>query len=347
LPGRRFLITGGSGFIGINLARYLLSLGYGVSTLDLVDFEYPEREQVAAVKGDVRDPNSVLLAMRQVDVVINAAAALPLDQSVHILSTALDGTRNVLEAACKLGVERVIHVSSTAVYGIPDHYPLSENDIASGVGAYGRAKVGAEHICNEYRKRGLCVPILRPKTCVGPERLGLFALLFDWAHDGRNFPIVGSGKNCYQLLDVEDLSAAIVACATLDAGRVNDTFNVAAERFTTIREDFQSVLDCAGFGKRVVTLPAQPATLVLRVLARLGLSPIYDRLCRTIVLDSSVSIDRAERKLGYRPKFSNKEALARNYRWYVDHLAQFKRSSGISHRVPWNQGILRLAKLAF
>ena len=102
------------------------------------------------------------------------------------------------------------------------------------------------------------MPILRPKTFVGPERLGAFALLYDWAKDGRNFPVIGSGKNRYQLLDVEDLCAAIWLCMTKDRATVNDTFNIGAKQFATIREDFQAVLDAAGFGKQDRQLACGP-----------------------------------------------------------------------------------------
>ena len=60
-----------------------------------------------------------------------------------------------------------------------------------------------------------------------------------------------------------------------------------------------------------------------------------------------VGIEKAERVLGYKPRYSNKDALVRNYRWYVEHLDQFQNASGVSHRVPWKQGILRLAKVFF
>src|SRR5215213_8947867 len=152
---QRVLITGGAGFLGINLARHLLSRGYAIASFDV------------------------------------------------------EGIRNVLDASLRHGVKRFVHVSSTAVYGIPDHHPLYETDRLEGVGPYGQAKIQAELICLEYRARGMTVPIIRPKSFVGPERLGVFALLYDWAYTGHNFPMIGSGDNRYQLLDVEDLCDAI------------------------------------------------------------------------------------------------------------------------------------------
>jgi nucleoside-diphosphate-sugar epimerase len=344
---KTFLITGGAGFLGINMARYLLARGHKVVSLDIAEFDYPERDQVTLHTGDIRDRAAVDRAIVGVDMVIHTAAALPLYTPEDIYSTDIDGLRVVLDSAKAHNVERMIHISSTAVYGIPDHHPLLEDDRLQGVGPYGEAKVKAEEICEDYRKLGMCVPVIRPKSFIGPERLGVFALFYDWAKDGKNFPMLGSGNNRYQLLDVEDLCAAIYLAATLDRERVNDTFNIGAEKFTTMKEDYQAVLDYAGHGKRIIPLPAGPAIWTLRLLEKLHLSPLYKWVYETASTDSFVSIDKAKRVLGWQPQYSNKDALVRNYIWYIEHLHEFENKSGVSHRVPWSQGILKVAKVMF
>ena len=341
------LITGGAGFLGINLVRYLREKGIQVVSLDVAPFDYPERESVRVLDGDIRDVEVVRAAMEGVDLVVHAAAALPLYSAEEIFSTDVDGIRNVLEAAYDTGIDRFIHISSTAVYGIPDHHPLKEDDQLYGVGPYGEAKIAAEEICQEFREKGMCVPIIRPKSFIGPERLGVFALFYDWAKDGKNFPMLGSGKNRYQLLDVEDLCAAIFLAATLPSSRVNDTFNIGATEFATMKEDYQAVLEFAGHGKRIIPLPAAPAIWTLRLLERLGISPLYKWVYETAATDSSVDVAKAQRILGWNPKYSNQDALVRNYAWYIDNLGDFEGSSGVSHRVPWSQGILKLAKVFF
>ena len=233
------------------------------------------------------------------------------------------------------------------VYGIPDHHPLREDDPLEGVGPYGIAKVQAEEICASFREQDMCVPIIRPKSFVGPERLGVFALFYDWAKDGHGFPMIGDGKNRYQLLDVEDLCQAIHLTLTKPAEIAGDTFNIGAKEFATMREDYQAVLDRAGFGKKVRGFPAAPLILALRLLEALKLSPLYKWVYETASKDSFVSIEKAEQKLGYTPRYSNIDALVRNYDWYLANLAQFGGASGVSHRVPWNQGILALAKQLF
>jgi nucleoside-diphosphate-sugar epimerase len=344
----RFLITGGAGFLGINLIRYLINKGHKCLSLDIADFDYEDvLDKVEVIQGDIRDFELVNRACRDIDIVVHTAAALPLYTKEEIMSTDIGGTKNVLEASLKNNVSRFIHVSSTAVYGIPDHHPLVEDDKLDGVGHYGKAKIEAENICLEYRKKEMCVPIIRPKSFIGPERLGVFALLYDWAKDGKGFPMIGNGKNRYQLLDVEDLCDAIYLCVEVDSKKANDTFNVGAKEFTTMREDYQAVLDKAGFGKKIVGLPAWPVIWTLRILEFFKLSPLYKWVYETASKDSFVSIEKAEKVLGYTPKFSNKDALVRNYQWYLDNLKNFEKSSGVSHRVPWKQGILKLAKIFF
>ena len=338
------LITGGAGFLGINLVRHFLSLGWRVRVIDRELFDYPEASNVEVITGDIRDENAMNKAARGMDFVVHTAAALPLHSDDEIFSVDVEGTRTVLAASLAAGAKRVVHISSTAVYGVPDHHPLTEDDALVGVGSYGQAKIEAEGIAEQFRQE-LPVTILRPKSFIGPERLGVFALLYDWAASGANFPIPGKGANLYQYLDVADLCDLVEICLTIDAQLANDTFNVGAENFGTFKGDFQSVLNRAGFGKRVLSFPAMPAIYLLRFLDRFGLSPLYRWVYETAVKESFVSIEKAKNVLGFQPKYSNEEALARNFDWYQANKESFAGKTGKTHRVPWKQGILGLLKL--
>jgi nucleoside-diphosphate-sugar epimerase len=345
----KVLVTGGAGFLGINLIRYLHERGHECVSLDIADFDYPDmKDRITIIKGDIRDAKAVERAMEGVDQVVHTAAALPLYSAEDIYTTDVVGTRVLLEEALKCRIDRFVMISSTAVYGIPDHHPLYEDDKLIGVGPYGQAKIQAEMVCLEYRAKGLTVPIIRPKSFIGPERLGVFALFYDWAYTGHNFPVLGKGKNRYQLLDVEDLCAAIYLTMTLPTEKVNDTFNIGAKVFTTLKKDYQAVLDAAGHGKKIVPIPAATLSIwLLRGLEALHLSPLYKWVYETVTKDSFVSIEKAERVLGYKPQYSNRDALVRNYRWYVDHLKDFEGQTGVSHRVPWKQGALTILKRVF
>jgi Nucleoside-diphosphate-sugar epimerases len=341
-------ITGISGFLSINLVRYLLARGYtDISGIDLVDFDYPERDKITFLQGDIRNKEDLKKSMAGADIVIHTAAALPLYSPEDIYSTDIIGSRNVMEEALAVGAKRFIHISSTAVYGVPDHHPLYEEDRVDGVGPYGEAKVEAEKICREYRDKGMIVSTIRPKSFIGPERLGVFAIFYEWASEGHGFPMIGNGKNRYQFLDVEDLCSAIYACMTLDPALVNDTFNVGAANFTTMKEDYQVVLDAAGFGKKIVTFPAKPVIAVLKVLEFLKLSPLYPWIYETAATDSFVSIEKAEEMLNFTPQHSNQDALLRNYKWYIENKSKFTGGTGVSHRLPWKQKALKLVKIFF
>lgn len=344
-------ITGGSGFLGINLIRDLLLRGVEeIRSLDLVAFSYPEatHPRIKTTIGDIRDRSTVRQFVIGCTEIIHAAAALPLYSKEDIFSTDIEGSKIIVEEALAAGVKRFVHISSTAVYGIPNHHPIYESDPLVGVGPYGIAKIEAEKACTWARDKGtMTVSILRPKSFIGPERLGVFTLLYDWAKTGHNFPMIGSGNNRYQLLDVDDLCSAIHACLTLPTAQVNDTFNIGAKSFMTMKEDYQVVLDQAGFGKRIIGTPAWPVIWTLRFLEALHLSPLYKWVYETASEDSFVAIDHAEAQLGFTPRYSNQQALLRNYAWYVTNIKTFEHVSGVSHRVPWKQGVIGLIKAFF
>jgi nucleoside-diphosphate-sugar epimerase len=217
-----------------------------------------------------------------------------------------------------------------------------------GVGAYGATKIRAERICEQYRsKRDMCVPILRPKTFAGEKRLGVFQILCDWVKSKKNIPIVGSGNNRYQLLHIDDLVEAIYMVSTMPRDVVNDTFNVGATEFGTMKSDLQSLLDYAGFGKKVIPIPSSLVIPILKLLERFHLSPLYEWIYETTDKEHYVSVDKIQNKLGWQPKKSTADVWIDTYKWYLDEYAGKKVETGISHRVAWEQGILKLAKVFF
>ncbi len=315
-----------------------------------LDLQPPDPADAASgiehVQGDIRDPALVRRAAAGADVVIHAAAALPLWKPGEIQTINVDGTRTVLEACAALKVPRLIHVSTTAVYGIPGRGPLVETDPLEATDDYSRSKIAAEEIATSFRDR-LCVPVLRAKLVVGPGRLGIFDLIFDWARRGKHIPILGDGANLYQMVHVDDVSSAAWRAATLPPDVAGDTFNIAAERYGTVRQDFQALLDHAGFGRSVVGLPAGPVTAALWVLEHLGLSPLSRSIYGAAGKISFVSIEKAKRRLGWAPQHSNADALAQSYDWYVAHFEEFQGKAGVTHRSPLKQGALAIVRAFF
>jgi nucleoside-diphosphate-sugar epimerase len=339
----RWAISGGAGFLGLHLARRLLADGHAVRSLDLAPLDDPELEAaLEEVRGDIRDPAAVRRLAEGSDVLVHAAAALPIRGSGReIRSVNVEGTATLLSAALEVGVGRVLLISSTAVYGVPKTHPIDETAPLQGVGHYGRSKIEAEEVARDCRRRGLAVAIIRPKTFIGPERLGVFEILFDWIREGRRIPVLGDGSNRYQLLAVEDLVDAIILAA--GPGAAGETLNIGAREFGTVRVDLEALIDHAGSQSRLRPLPIRPAELTLRALELARLSPLAEWHYKTAHRDSFVDVSRAQRLLGWEPRYSNAEALTRTYDWYLANRDRIS-SAGTTHRVPWNQRALGLLK---
>jgi len=340
------LITGGAGFLGYHLAQFLKKKGHTLTLLDLHAFdkkEYPGNYNL--VIGDVRDKRLVYSLAKRADVIIHAAAALPLEKAEEIRTTTVNGTRIVLQAALKNKVKRVIYISSTAVYGIPKVHPIYETDTLVGVGPYGESKIKAEQLCRQHIKKGLSVTIIRPKTFVGTGRLGVFEILFDWVHDGKKIPAIGSGNNKYQLLEVDDLVAAIYCAVTSRSKKMNTEFNIGAGEYGTVKSDLETLFKSAKSGSKIFPVPSLFVKTPLRILEALHLSPLYRWVYDTADKDSFVSIEKAKKILKWKPKYSNAQALIRSYCWYLKHYKNIKsKRAGFTHTVGWKQGALGIVK---
>ena len=241
----RWAISGGAGFLGLHLARRLLADGHEVRTLDLAPLDdagleargrgAPRRHPLggrlpAAGRGGrrarARGRGAADPGLARVD---------PLGQRRRHR----DAARGRVGSGCRGGI---VLVSSTAVYGIPKVHPIHEDSPLVGVGWYGESKIEAEEVTRDFGRRGLEFAIVRPKTFIGPERLGVFEILFDWIREGRRIYVLGSGHNRYQLLAVEDLVDAIVLAAERPEA-AGETVNVGAKEFGTVREDLGALID--------------------------------------------------------------------------------------------------------
>jgi nucleoside-diphosphate-sugar epimerase len=336
------LITGGTGFLGCHLSRMFLGEKYKVILYDNAPLDAQDLiGKVTYVKGDIRDHPTLAASLKNVDFVVHAAAALPIVvEKEEIFSVNIDGTQTVLDACLKNKIKRLVFISSTAVYGIPRHLPEPETAPIDPIGFYGQSKIQGEKLCMEYDKKGLQVNILRPKTFLGPERLGVFQLWFEAIYAGHPVFILGNGNNHYQLLTVSDV------CDAIEKGLTSKThgevFNIGAKDFGTWRQDLSAVIKHAKSGSKIIGFPVLPSQFALGVLETLRLSPIAAWHYKTLPVDSYVDISKAEKTLGWHPKISNQELLIESYDWYAKHRGEIIGRVGNTHRVGWNFGALNL-----
>lgn len=335
------LVTGGSGFLGMYLVAALRAAGKSVRVLD-VNVPADRPADVELVQGDIREPGVVARAVAGVTCVYHAVATVPLAKDrAAFWSVNQGGTAAVLEAALQAGVAKVVHISSSAVFGVPAANPVTEETPVSPAEEYGRAKAAAEEVCLAYATRGLDVSIIRPRTIMGPGRMGIMQILFEWVREGVNVPVLGAGDNRYQFIHAADLVDACLAAARPGAR----LYNLGAERFGTMRETLEGLVKHAGTGSRVRSVPMGLAVAGMNLTSALGLSPLggYHALMygRALWFD----IGRAQTELGFAPRYSNVEMFCETYDWYVRERETVLGSKNLSsHRSPVAQGALRLLR---
>ncbi len=344
---KNVFITGGAGFLGVHLARRFLKDGNKVTLFDLADLDAQDLiGKVDFVKGDIRNTKALQKALKNQHFVVHAAAALPIQQSKKLIfSVNVDGTKNVLDSALQNKIMRLVFISTTAVYGVPKHLPETEEAPLDPIGYYGESKIAGENLCRDYIKKGLQINIIRPKTFLGPERLGVFELWFEAIYSGKKVFILGDGNNPYQLLAVSDVVDAIEKA--LSSRIHGEIFNIGAKEFGTWKTDLGAVIKEAKSKSRIFGFPVLPSQIILGILESVHLSPIAAWHYKTIAVPSYVSTEKAEKLLNWHPKKSNKDLLIESYKWYSKHRGEIIGKVGTGHRVGWNFKVLNLIKRFF
>jgi nucleoside-diphosphate-sugar epimerase len=336
------LVTGGSGYFGSILVDRALERGDKVRILDLNPPDARPGAAVDAIVGDVRDLDVVRAASDGVDVVLHNVAQVPLAKDRELFwSVNVVGTANVLLAARQAGVAKVVSTSSSAIFGIPDHNPVVEDTPPKPLEAYGRAKLEAEVLCREAAATGLDVSIVRPRTILGHGRLGIMAILFEFVAEGAPVFVLDGGHNRYQFVHAEDLADACLLAGDRPGAA---TYNIGATEFGTMRETLQALVDHAGTGSRVRSLPSAPASLGMQVVSKLGQAPFAPY--HWLLYGESLWFDttKAQTELGWTPTHSNASMVIESYEWFLAHRSELGAAGKSHHQSPARLGLLKLLK---
>jgi nucleoside-diphosphate-sugar epimerase len=336
------LVTGGSGFVGSCIVRLLRERGEKVRVLDLwrADSIGPD---VEFVQADINDAAAVAWAMRDVRYVHHNVALVPLAKAGdRFWAVNVEGTRVALEAARREGVAMFANMSSSAVFGLPGQMPITSQTRRVPIEAYGEAKKAAEDLALAAGAEGLPVSVIRPRTVIGPGRLGIFQILFEWIRDGRSVYTIGDGETPCQFIHVEDI--AEVSIRTCLLGKHGE-YNVGTDRFENLRTELLALCAHAGTGAGVRRLPKTLTISLLKALDTMRLSPLgpyhYLTFHRPIWFDSSGTYTA----LDWTPHYSTHEMLTGAYDWFVANFDAEKISDSAStHKRPVRQRILRLLK---
>lgn len=243
------LITGGCGFVGVNLARYLYGKGHRVRILDDFSAANPDCRGILAaagspeiIAGDIRDPAMVKRAVEGVEAVVHLAASTSVTESLEnpegFWDINVTGTLTLLEACRKAGIGRFVFASSNAAVG-EQTPPINENMIPRPLSPYGASKLAGEALCSAYfHSFGMETVALRFANVYGPHsdhKTSVIALFLKWAAEGRPFTIYGDGEQTRDFVHVEDISQAIhLSLQTPGIG--GEVFQIASGIETSINE---------------------------------------------------------------------------------------------------------------
>ena len=342
----KILVTGGTGFFGGIVKLALAEAGHDYVNLDRL---HDPQDQVAGRMElvDLRDTSAVDEVFQRrgpFDAVCHGGAVLAHEASNHqeLWDTNMGGTRNVADSCRRHGVKKLIFTSTNCLWGKPLNRPVKESDPVNPVEIYGRSKLAAEQLLQDYRTE-MDVVIFRSSTIIAPGRVGLLGILFDFIAEGRRIPIIGRGDKPYQFIDAGDYAAAILLALARPG---SDTFHVGSHHACSLAESYAYVIEKAGSTSKIYRWPAFPALDLMRLCHALGVSPLgpyhYNMIAEEFIFDTS----HVERTLGWHPTKTNGEILYAAYEYYVRHRKALGASGHFlpAHRRRSHPGVIQVLR---
>ncbi len=349
---QKVLITGGAGFVGSHLVKYLLEIGdYDIVVFDRLKHHSPKNyeKNVIYFKGNIiskKDVSEVFEKYGPFITIYHLASAMPNKEVADdiLWKTNVSGTINIVSEAVKDKANSFIFTSSNVAYGIPKTLLAKEEGSLDALEIYGKSKAQAEKVLAEFKKN-INIQIIRCPVITGIGRLGLQAILFEFIDENRNVYVLGEGNNKYQFADVTDVVTALEKVSHINGF---DIYNIGSDEILTLRELYQKVIDFAKSKSKIVSLPKAPALMLLSILDKLNISPLgvyqYTMIGRSLFLDTK----KIKEKLNWKPKKTNQDTFIDNYIWYKKNKGNFTEiGSGnfSANRSLPKMGILKLVKL--
>jgi GlcNAc-P-P-Und epimerase len=327
----KYLITGGSGFIGSNLIDYLIDkekipeadVRVLVPPWEVLENLYGHKLEI--VIGDIRDQKLVGELTKGIDIVYHLAAKTVIEGGTYdyYKDTNVDGTRFLLEASAKQKVKKFIYFSSISVYGLPawkgdmENYDESSHQEPSE--PYGKTKLEGEKLVKDaYKRWKMPYIIIRPTTVYGPrDKAGIYQLMT--AIDKKLFFYIGDAKNKMDYVFVADLVSGV---RKVEKSSVkNENFILGIGKSQTQREIVVSIASALGVEAPNLFIPkffALMLSFIVNITSRfIGFKSIlYPSRVKVLTSNCYFNTSKAAELFGYLPKYQIEEGAKITAKWF-------------------------------
>lgn len=307
---KRYLVTGGAGFIGSHIAEALATRGDAVRILDNLTTGQKENfggfaDRVEFVEGDIRDPKELARAMQGVEYVFHQAALRSVPRSVDDPAASNDvnvnGTLQLLIAARNAGVKRVVYASSSSVYGDNKKYPQEEGMRAAPLSPYAVSKYAGENYCGVFSKTfGLETVALRYFNVFGPRQhpesqyAAVVPKFMASILNETPLEVHWDGRQSRDFTYIENVIQANLLASTAP-GVAGEFFNIACGQTHSLLQIIRELEGLVGHPLQRTHFPQRAGD----------------------VRKTFADIKKAKRLLRFVPRVSLKEGLRRTWEWFV------------------------------
>lgn len=324
IKDKQVLITGADGFIGSHLVERLIAEGCRVRAFVLYNSfnswgwldTLPKQllKTIEIFSGDIRDPNGVNTAMKDIDIVFHLAALIAIPFSYHspdsYIDTNVKGTLNIIQAAKNLGVERVLVTSTSEVYGTARFVPITEEHPKQPQSPYSASKIGADSIADSfYRSFDLPLTIVRPFNTYGPRQSAraIIPTVITQLLSGMTEIKLGDVTPTRDLLFVKDTVNGFVEIAKSNE-LIGHEVNIATQSEITVGDLAQEIID-----------QINPAAKIVSDVQRL-------RPAKSEVFRLFGSNEKLRRFTQWQQEYSLSSGIAETIEWFKkpEHLQRYK-----------------------
>ena len=258
----KFIVTGGAGFIGINIVKLLLKKGHSVDIIDNLHAGKKENlqeliKEVNFHKIDIRDKQGLEVIIKDCDGIFHEAALTAVPESFEkpeeYQDVNVNGTKNIFEIAKERGI-RIIYASSSSIYGNVKNIPIKENEEKKPINPYGQTKVDDEIMAEEFSKNNLSVIGLRYFNVYGIGQTGSYAgvitKFLDNIKNKKPFIINGSGYQIRDFIHVKDIAKANLVA--MESKVMNGFFNIGTEIPTSINDLAKTMIEISNHQEGII-----------------------------------------------------------------------------------------------